>query len=449
MGCVMNEVNEHNKNVLPKGWTLCKLLDIGKIISGGTPSTKEPDYWGDEVEWITPADLSGYSNKFISKGRKSITKKGLQSSSAKLLPKGAVLFSSRAPIGYVVIAANDLCTNQGFKNIVPNSYVNNEYLYYYLKASKHLAEKHASGTTFKEISASKFSELPIPVPPIEEQKQIVSKIEELFSELDKSIEQLKTAQQQLKVYRQSVLKCAFEGYLTADWRNENLNIESVTDYLKRCGVNEIELAESSDITQTWRKIRLDYLCQRVSVGHVGPTSQFYTSKESGIPFIRSQNVRKGYLDFEGLQFITKEFHNKLKKSQLQAGDLLIVRVGANRGDACVVPDNIGEINCANIVFARPHKGISKFLGYFFISPYWKDLVEEITTGSAQGVVNTKIVAETIVTFPPIEEQNQIVFEIEKLFSVSDKVGEILLKSIQNAETLRQSILKNAFEGRLL
>ena len=100
---------------IPDSWQWSKISELGAVVSGGTPSTKEPAFWGDEVNWITPADLSGYSEKFISKGAKSLTQKGLASSSAKLMPKGSVHFSSRAPVGYVVISKEDISTNQGFK----------------------------------------------------------------------------------------------------------------------------------------------------------------------------------------------------------------------------------------------------------------------------------------------------------------------------------------------
>jgi type I restriction enzyme S subunit len=126
--------------ILPRGWQLRRLDEVGKIVSGGTPSTKNPQYWDGEISWISPADLTGYTKKYIFRGRKSISKSGLKNSSAKLIPKGSVLFSSRAPIGYVVIAGKDVCTNQGFKSIIPNANILSEYLYYFLKASKQKAK---------------------------------------------------------------------------------------------------------------------------------------------------------------------------------------------------------------------------------------------------------------------------------------------------------------------
>ena len=103
---------------LPKGWVKTRLGEVGFIFSGGTPSTTNPNYFDGEFPWITPADLSGYREKLIGRGRRTITQEGLKNSSAVLLPEGSLLFSSRAPVGYVAIAANPLATNQGFKNLV-------------------------------------------------------------------------------------------------------------------------------------------------------------------------------------------------------------------------------------------------------------------------------------------------------------------------------------------
>mgnify|MGYP001144912870 CR=1 FL=1 len=142
---------------LPPSWIWAKIKDLGLIVSGGTPKTSEPSNFDGNIPWITPADLTGYTAKTIGKGRKSISQKGLEASSAKLMPKRTVLFSSRAPIGYVAIAGNDLATNQGFKSVIVDESLDEEFVYYYLKSAKQLAENAASGTTFKEISGSRYA----------------------------------------------------------------------------------------------------------------------------------------------------------------------------------------------------------------------------------------------------------------------------------------------------
>lgn len=159
---------ESELGMIPKEWEVKKIQDVGEVIAGGTPSTKNEEYYDGNIPWITPKDLSGYDRKFISKGERNITELGLQKSSAKLMRKGTVLFSSRAPIGYIVIAEENLTTNQGFKSIACNEeIINNNYVYYYLKFNKEKIENIASGSTFKEVSGATMKMFDILVPSIE------------------------------------------------------------------------------------------------------------------------------------------------------------------------------------------------------------------------------------------------------------------------------------------
>jgi type I restriction enzyme S subunit len=169
---------------LPEGWAICRLNNLGQIIGGGTPRTEESIYWNDgTIPWITPADLSGYTDKYISEGSRKITEQGLNSSSATLMPAGTVLFSSRAPIGYTVIAANEVCTNQGFKSVSPYISGVSEYIYYWLITQIEEIHSRASGTTFKEISGTEFGNTVILLPPLQEQRRIVMAIEESLAVL--------------------------------------------------------------------------------------------------------------------------------------------------------------------------------------------------------------------------------------------------------------------------
>ena len=161
---------------IPKSWMFVRLKQIGNIIGGGTPKTNHSEYWNGNIPWITPADLSGYTDIYITGGERTITELGLRSSSAQLLPTDTVLYSSRAPIGYVVIAANPIATNQGFKSIVPFINGMSNYLYYCLIARTNEIIQHATGTTFKEISGSQMGQTIIPLPPIDEQQRICQMI---------------------------------------------------------------------------------------------------------------------------------------------------------------------------------------------------------------------------------------------------------------------------------
>lgn len=146
-------------------WKQGTLSDIGQVVGGGTPSKKVPAYYTPRgIPWITPKDLSRNSTKFIQRGEIDITEEGLNFSSATIMPPGTVLFSSRAPIGYIAIASQEVTTNQGFKSVIPNDTVGSAYLYYFLKANKIAIKMRASGSTFPEVSSSIMKQIPAIIP---------------------------------------------------------------------------------------------------------------------------------------------------------------------------------------------------------------------------------------------------------------------------------------------
>ena len=225
---------EEQPHEIPKNWLWVRIGKIANVIGGGTPKTTEKKYFENgDVAWITPADLSKYDRIYISRGERNITRLGLENSSARLLKKNSVLLSSRAPIGYVAIAENELCTNQGFKSFEPTEAFISHYCYWYLKASKDLVESMASGTTFKEISGSKTAQIPFPLPPLPEQKRIVEKLESMLGKLKDARELILEARDTFEKRRAAILHKAFTGELTKKWREENRDIESVDLLLKR------------------------------------------------------------------------------------------------------------------------------------------------------------------------------------------------------------------------
>ncbi|SFG74950.1 restriction endonuclease subunit S, partial [Prevotella sp. KH2C16] len=166
-------------------WKEYKLEEIGTIVGGATPSTKEQHNYNGNISWITPKDLSNHCGRYISHGERMITPEGYNSCSCKMLPKGSILFSSRAPIGYIAIAANELCTNQGFKSIIPdNRLVDGTFLYYLLINNKEMIEGLGSGTTFKEVSGNVIKNVVVKIPILEIQRRIAN----VLSSLDDKIE---------------------------------------------------------------------------------------------------------------------------------------------------------------------------------------------------------------------------------------------------------------------
>jgi type I restriction enzyme S subunit len=186
---------------IPDSWRWVRLAEIGVIVGGSTPRTGHLEPFTEHgTPWLTPADLYRLSGKMVSKGKRDLSEQGLRDCSAKILPPGTVLFSSRAPIGYVAIAANCITTNQGFKSCVPFCREMSEFIYYYLKSAAKRIDQEASGTTFKEVSGKEVAMIPFPLPPLEEQRRIVAKLDHLFAlcdQLEDKLRQSQSSQEQI------------------------------------------------------------------------------------------------------------------------------------------------------------------------------------------------------------------------------------------------------------
>ena len=235
-------------------WKECTLADIGTIVGGATPSTKESsNYEGGTIAWITPKDLSTHNERFISHGERNITEIGLKSCSAQLMPKHTVLFTSRAPIGYIAIAQNEVCTNQGFKSVIPNQDTDFMFLYYLLKFNKDNIENLGSGTTFKEVSGSTMQKVPVKVPPLPTQQKIAA----ILSSLDDKIELNNRINENLEQQAQALFKSwfvdfePFGGKMPDEW-----SVGKLGDFveIKRGGSPRPIQKYLSDTGYRWLKI---------------------------------------------------------------------------------------------------------------------------------------------------------------------------------------------------
>jgi len=221
-----------------KDWKQTTLGEVAEIIGGGTPSTKEASYWGGDIPWITPKDLSGYNSRWIERGEKNITKSGFEKSSARMFPVGSILFSSRAPIGYIAINSVPVTTNQGFKSLIPKKCASHMFLYYWLLQNKTNIEKQASGSTFAEISGAVMKAILILLPPLPEQKSIAA----VLSSFDDKIELLRAQNKTLEEIAQRLFK---EWFVDFNFPNEN------GKPYKKSGGKMIE-SELGEIPEGWR-----------------------------------------------------------------------------------------------------------------------------------------------------------------------------------------------------
>lgn len=296
-----------------------KLSEIGQIVAGGTPKTKIEEYWNGDVPWITPKDLSSHAGMYISRGERNISQVGLDNSSAKLLPKGTVLFTSRAPIGYVAIARNEVTTNQGFKSIIVNDEHDNIFTYYLLKNNIDIIENHANGSTFKEISGSVMKSLEFGIPSLREQKAIAH----ILSTLDDKIEVNNQINKTLENMAQAIFK---QWFVDFEFPNED------GEPYKPSGGEMVE-TELGMIPKGWEVGTIgNYV--KVKSGYAFK-SAWWDSK--GIAVIKIKDINNGTLNLTDCSFVSEKNASSAQEFIINGGEILIAMTGATIGKFAIVP----------------------------------------------------------------------------------------------------------------
>lgn len=393
-------------------WIECTLGEVCFTTSGGTPSRQNKDFYNGNIPWVKSGELD---KGIIYDSEEHITKEAIKKSSAKIFPKGTLLFALYgATIGKMATLGVDAATNQAICGIYKSDAFNSEYLYHNLFFQKNFLIQQGIGGAQPNISQTILKKLNIPIPPLVEQKAIVKKIEELFSSLDSGIADLKKAQDQLVIYRQAVLKKAFEGELT------NINL---------------------------KKTILNELIHSVEYG----TSE-KSLNDGEVPVLRMGNMQKGLIDWNDLKYTSNQ--NDIDKYCLNKEDVLFNRTNS--------PEHVGKtsifLSNRKAIFAGylirinydRNKLIGKFLTYYLNSHQAKIYGNDVKTdGVNQSNINGTKLKKYPIPICSIQEQHQIVQEIESRLSVCDNVEESIKESLQKAQALRQSILKKAFEGKLL
>jgi type I restriction enzyme S subunit len=414
---------------LPDGWLRTTIGDIVTRMSNGTTAQQTKDGNGLPVTRI----------ETISQGVINLERVGyLQNLSPEIIEKyrlepGDILFShinSDLHLGKTAIFETPGLTLLHGMNLlrlqVNQEIVMPRFFHYacnHLRYSAHFISIAQHAVNQSSINQKKLAQVPFLVPPLPEQAQIVAKIEELFTQLEAGMSALERVQAGLRRYKASVLKAAVEGKLLESGRVESNN--GLPDGWKRV---------------TWREIS-----PRVTVGYVGKMKDEYI--ESGVPFLRGQNVRENRFDPEGLLHVSPEFHKRISKSTLNPGDIVVVRSGSV-GVSCVIPETLEEANCSDLVIIKKPKEMIPEFGAYYLNSLAKSYVREKQVGVALTHFNTKSVADMPVPLPPLEEQRRIVAEVERRLSVAREVESVVEKALVRASRLRQAVLKSALEGRL-
>lgn len=307
--------------------------------------------------------------------------------------------------------------------------VNNNYAYYFLKSKYLEINSRAKGSGTPHVDPDLLWNYVFPIPPLPEQHRIVEKIEELFSELDNGIANLKEAKEQLKVYRQSVLKWAFDGRLTN------------------------AVVEDGELPEGWKWVMLKDVCQKIQDGsHFSPKTQYNEVREGTYMYITAKNIRNNYIDLKGITYVDEVFHNSIyPRCNPEYGDVLLTKDGVNTGDVTINTLNIPFSLLSSVCLIKTkHEDLHpSYLLYFIQSPVGNRNIIGEMTGTAIKRIILKNIKESLIIIPPVKQQEQIVNEIESRFSLAENMERSIDESIEQAEALRQSILKSAFEGRLV
>ncbi|MDA3818074.1 MAG: restriction endonuclease subunit S [Prolixibacteraceae bacterium] len=430
-------------------------VELGKALlieRGGSPRPIK-EFITDDVNginWIKIGDTK-VNSKYIFRTAEKIRPEGLKKS--RHVNEGDLLLSNSMSFGRPYILKTSGAIHDGWlvlKNKTELK-IDAEYLYYALSSPIIFAQfdKLATGSTVRNLNKDLVSKVISPIAPLPIQRAIVSKIETLFSDIDKGIADLNLAKDQLKIYRQAVLKKAFEGKMSGTvMKNDEFDKH---DEKENHGHQEHHKNHSSDnLPKGWKWKMIKDVCVNVKVGIVIKPTNFYSPDSTGIHAFRSANVREFMVNDSNWVYFTKEGNELNKRTQLKEGDVLIVRSGYP-GTSCVVPSRFVGSNAIDILIASPNPSImtSKYLCAFNNSPLGKGLFSAGSRGVAQKHLNVGVYSKLEISVPPIEIQHQIVREIESRLSVCDKVEQSINEALSTSEALRQSILKKAFEGRLL
>lgn len=418
----MNEIK-----VLPKGWKIKKLGELCKLKNGY--AFKSNNYESSGIPVIRISDINGG----IVSGAKAVRVKPIAEYENYLVKNNDILVAmSGATTGKFGVYKS---TEKAYQNqrvgkfqILNESILNNEFLFHQINSLKRQIEKDAYGGAQPNISSTKIEQMQIVVPPLPEQLSIVSKIEELLSELDNGKQQLQTALQQLKVYRQSLLKWAFEGKLT----NKNV--------------------KKGELPKGWKKVQIKDVAETFG-GYAFKSGEFLSYGKYQV--LRMGNVRPGIIRYsESPVYLDSIDENVLSRALLRLDDVIITQTGTRNkrdyGFTVLIqkPNLLLNQRIASIRFNENY--LPKFFLYFSWTEAFKDQFFANESGNVgQGNVGMKAVTENFIPFPSLKEQQLIVNELESKLTICDKIEETINQSLLQAETLRQSILKKAFEGKLI
>ena len=419
------EIDGVADTLIPDDWEVKSLGEVATIVGGGTPSTLNSAYWNGDIQWFTPAELSD-SKKYVSKSERTITERGLKESSAKLLPKGTVLLTTRASIGITAILENPASTNQGFQSLIAKNNCCSEFLYYVIPLIKDEMLSRASGSTFAEISAKKLSTITFQLPPLPEQQRIakaLSDVEALISTTEKLIQKKKNIKQG-----------AMQNLLTGKKRLQGFGPQNKSPAYKQ--------TELGLIPEDWEVKEFGDYASIVRGGSPRPIQNFLTTNSDGINWIKIGDVKpedKYIVSTE--EKIIRE--GKTRSREVHKGDFILSnsmsfgRPYILQIDGCIHDGWLAIQNYQDIFD-------TDFLYYLLGSDEIFKQYIEMAAGSSVQNLNKEKVAKLLVPIFDKKEQTAIA----SVLSSMDKEIENLNTKLEKYRNLKTAMMQQLLTGKI-
>ena len=396
-----------------------KIDDIGEVVSGGTPSTSKNEYWYGDIGWITPKDLSSYEDIYISRGERNISSEGLNNSSAKLVPKNTVLMTSRAPIGYIAIANNELSTNQGFKSLICNEEIcHYKYFYYWLKMNVKYIINNANGSTFNEISGRTFKNLEISLPSLNEQKKISS----ILWNIDEKIAVLKKINNNLEAIASIIFKNYFIDYEPF----QNLTFIDST---------------IGNIPKEWEFIKIDGVIDVRDGTHDSPSAI-----EEGFPLITSKHLNEYDVNKKEANKISfEDYTNINKRSLVEPFDILISMIGTV-GNICYIMYDEVDFAIKNVGLFKTSQTplMREYLLLYLKSNIITQYIDARLAGSTQKYISLTELRNIPIVIPP----NEVLIEFKNIVNPIFNNIKNNHYEINNLVKLRDTLLPKLMSGEI-
>lgn len=368
----------------PEGWRAIRLGDAATVIGGGTPSRENASFWDGHIPWATPTDVTSLAGRYIERTASKISAAGLAASSAKLLPAGSVLMTSRATIGRCAISRVEMATNQGFQNLVPGTDVDAPFLAYVIGLRVPELVSLAAGSTFLEVSRRSVASLTLALPPLAEQRKIAA----ILSSLDDAIEATQAVIDQLQVVKKAMM---------ADLLTRGLPGRHT----------RFKMTEIGEVPEEWEVVALGALASFVTSGSRG-WAEYYANE--GALFLRSQNVRAGFVDLTERAFVKPPTGAEGARTKLEQHDILVTITGNSVGNVAVAPGDLGEAYVSQHVglVRLREPALASYCALFLApgSPGNEQLLAA-QYGQSKPGLNLKNLREFRIGVPPVAEMKQI------------------------------------------